>query len=406
MRRLRGGTVGFCALAVHAVAASTASAAVDLEWRPQPLSVSVAQVFDLGVYAVSETGDDQGVSGVDLVLTWDPTKLVLIRDNRDGDYHWMFSGLQNDAQADGLNDSLADGDAFYQALASFSNPAIASGAGLKITSFRFEAIGKTDLTSVEIATGLGNYSRTHVYMAGAVNVDIKGNLGAADLEVLGKALLRIPDVSLPAGRTQDILVVGEIDNRETFGVEILLELVPRGGTAGTVIFTPAPPTDILQAGDAWPAAGLFTPFDTDQIAFSTSLNGSVDDNGVVVPQPVTYSGRLTAFPAVADELAAGEWELRLATSQGNSGWVELDSVLIPGTLRVVDLGDGDGSLGIDARDFSELARCFTGPGLGDGEPLYPDDPSARCAVYDFDDDGDVDADDYAGFHAAFAGPAP
>ncbi len=56
-------------------------------------------------------------------------------------------------------------------------------------------------------------------------------------------------------------------------------------------------------------------------------------------------------------------------------------------------GDGDGDFDTDLADYAAFQRCFGGDGV---EP-----PEAICLVFDFDEDDDVDADDYSGFLLAF-----
>jgi len=182
-----------------------------------------------------------------------------------------------------------------------------------------------------------------------------------------------------------------------------VELVPRAGVTGLVVFTPAFPVDVEQLSDPWPGAGTFSPFDTDATASST-LNGSVDDNGSFLPANVTFSGPLSRFPVLASADAAGVWDVYLATSAGLSSWEGIETGLWSGMLQIVEFGDGDGNAAIDTRDYSELQMCFTGPVSPAGPPAYSLAPERRCGVYDFDGDGDVDGEDYVEFLRVFSGP--
>ncbi|UCC29018.1 MAG: IPTL-CTERM sorting domain-containing protein [Phycisphaerales bacterium] len=146
--------------------------------------------------------------------------------------------------------------------------------------------------------------------------------------------LSVGDLAMLAGETGMVVVSGDIDGQSTFGVEIMAELVARPGNTGTVTFTEAPPVDILQVGDPWPAMGAFTPFDTDMTS-SPDRNGSIDDSGSWIPTPVTFSGPMTAFPVVTTPDAQGVWDVTLATSDGDSSfWEELDTTLYNGTITV------------------------------------------------------------------------
>lgn len=136
-----------------------------------------------------------------------------------------------------------------------------------------------------------------------------------------------------------LVVHGHIDGDSTFGVTVMAQILPRAGNTGTVVFTPAPPTDIVQLGDPWEGVGTFDAYDTDAPGFDwffSTLNGSVDDNGGFTPSPVIFDGALTGFPIVASEDASGIWDVVLSTDPGASGWEDLVTTLTPGTITVFD----------------------------------------------------------------------
>ncbi|MGB2984255.1 MAG: hypothetical protein WBE26_00085 [Phycisphaerae bacterium] len=155
-------------------------------------------------------------------------------------------------------------------------------------------------------------------------------LGAADVEA---AELSVGSVNMISDTTENVVVSGDIAGESTFGVNILVEIVPRGGNVGTVTFTLAPPIDVVQLGDPWPGAGTFTPYDTDYTGWN-SLNGSVDENGTYEPGPVTFSGPLTSFPVTASANAEGVWDVTLSTFSDDSDWEGLSTTLIDGTITV------------------------------------------------------------------------
>jgi len=404
---------------VASPAGSHARAAVDLELRAERQTFGVGSVVDVGLYAVSDEGTE--FSGLDVLITWDPAVLELGEpaiDNGPHDWSFIF-GFLSDQLLDRLNADCGedvfcdpytslpfnDGDAMFQAGAISS--ATATAEGVLVATFRFNALAETPLTEVATVETLGGqYAVTRVLQPG--NENVTGNLGSASITILGAAALSVWDLSVPAGRTHAVVVSGTISDRSTFGVIVIAELVARPGNMGTVTFTEAPPVDILQVGDPWPAMGAFTPFDTD-LSSSPDRNGSIDDNGSWVPMPVTFSGPLTVFPVVTTPDAQGVWDIRLSTSYGDSFWEELDTTLRDGTLRIVELGDGNGDVAIDMFDFSEFQLCFTGaldPIDPIDPPTYALTPGCSCGVYDFDDDGDIDADDYAAFQDVALGPAP
>lgn len=152
-----------------------------------------------------------------------------------------------------------------------------------------------------------------------------------------RASLVVNAIALSSGSQGNVAVLGSIEGDATFGVTIMVEVRTREGNVGTVSFTPASPpdspTDIVQIGDPWPGAGLFTPFDTD-LAGSSQLNGSVDDDGNHVPVPLTYTGILSSFPVQASPDAEGVWDVVLETTLGDSEWEAVPTTLRAGSITV------------------------------------------------------------------------
>ena len=154
-----------------------------------------------------------------------------------------------------------------------------------------------------------------------------------------EASLSVSNLEIAPGDRDVVVVSGDINGLNSFGVTILIELVPRPENVGIVAFTPAPPVDVHQRGDAWPSAGTFSPFDTKSIVFSSSLNAAVDDDGrFLCDTPVTYSGPLVGFPIISSGNASGVWDVHLSTRFGNSNWecdTPLTTSLASGTITVL-----------------------------------------------------------------------
>ena len=399
--RLAAAMIGMvCALAIPG---PVVWAEVDLLWEPSEQHVGTGSIVQIGLIARSTTGADQTVAAMDVVLTWDPAILQFERITDNGPYVWWISGFLSDKNLDGLNDSFMDGDAKYTALAVPGDPAIATPDGLLVTTFEFIALVPTELTSVVIEGALGQYSVTKVFGGDYPNQDVTGELSDALVTVSMPASLSVADTVLVPGRSAYVVVQGEIDGDETFGVTLMVEIVSREDNTGTVTFTPAPPVDIFPLDDPWPGDGTFTPFDTD-LSGSDTLNGSVDDDGNFEPAPVTFSGRMAAFPVTASLDADGIWDVRISTSVGDSGWEGVATILGQGTIRIVASGDCNADGWIDVFDFSGFQACFTGPIGSEGPPGYSLGADLCCSVFDDDEDGDVDLTDYAWFRDAMSGP--
>ena len=69
------------------------------------------------------------------------------------------------------------------------------------------------------------------------------------------------------------------------------------------------------------------------------------------------------------------------------------------TQVIAFLGDGDfdDDGDVDLEDFANWDDCMTGP---DGAPY-----ESGCEAFDTESDGDVDLRDFAGFQEAFTGPS-
>jgi len=147
------------------------------------------------------------------------------------------------------------------------------------------------------------------------------------------AELAVTDLVLLPGTTNDVVVSGQLDDEATFGVTVVVEIVPRTGSTGTVLFTASPPVDISPLDDPWPGVGTFTRYDTQSTA-SMTLNGSVDDNGTFIAEPTTFSGELVRFPIAVSSDAHGVWDMLLSTSPGDSNWQGLPTTLRAGIIRV------------------------------------------------------------------------
>ena len=148
------------------------------------------------------------------------------------------------------------------------------------------------------------------------------------------AELSISSISMSPDTVDSLVLSSHIDGESTYAVTCLVEIIPRGGNTGTLVFTPEPPVDVVQLGDPWLGSGFFTAWDTLD-TFSSTLNGSMMDDTFMVPAPVVYSGDLSGFPIVASADAEGVWDIALSTSLGDSSWEGVTTTLVAGTVLVV-----------------------------------------------------------------------
>ncbi len=152
---------------------------------------------------------------------------------------------------------------------------------------------------------------------------------------LDGAELSVSDVIMLAGTNTEVVVSGVVTDEITYGMTILVEILPRAGNIGSLVFTLSPPVDVVSAGDPWPGAGTFSPFDTDSPGFSDTLNGVVDDDGrFLCDTPVSFAGPLATFPVTASLNASGVWDVVLSTSVGDATWECLTTTRVAGTVTV------------------------------------------------------------------------
>ena len=166
------------------IGVAAARAAVDLEWRVENQGADVGDTVRIGFYAVADNdGADEPFSAIEAVVQWDPVYLGLLGVDNNGPYDWLFSGFPDDSGLDGLNDTFADGNAYYQAWNNFSEYPVATPEGLLVTTFEFEALAYTNGTDVVLLPEYGLYSVTAVYDDVIPGLNIVDDLGTATVRI-------------------------------------------------------------------------------------------------------------------------------------------------------------------------------------------------------------------------------
>ena len=397
-------------------AAPSTSAAVDLTLKASPAVVPSGVIVDVDIVAELGEGPDITFSSVDVVLSWNADELELIDAIDPGDHPWIMKGFLPDSGLDGLNDTFDDGNAYYQAISFVA--ATATPEGLRIVTLRFRALMDTSVTNIVIEPELGaRPTTTKVFGVDFPNQDVTGTLGSVGVTILSEAGMSVADTLVVAGRRGTLVVSGEIAGRDAFGVQMILELVPSAESTGVVRFTPAflpGDVDIELLNDPWAGVGTFLPLDTDSTG-GVLANGAIIDNGTFVATSVVFSGPLVEFPVEADGDALGVWDVQMCQGSCNGSDPDQASVWngdpVPlltsqrqGVLTVVGVGDSDADGAIALGDFLKFQKCFTGDVGPISPPAYA--PDLACNVHDFDDDGDVDGDDYRAYQNELTGPLP
>jgi hypothetical protein len=194
MRQASGSCAKFIlGVTLWLVAASAASAAIDLELRQPSQIVIVGQTVQIGLYAVSDNLSNQSLSTVDLVFSWDPSYLQLISLNQTGADANVLSAFFPAGDMWGLNEAVPpqDGTGLQLTWAMFGSPVQATPAGTLLTTFQFQALTETPLfspTQMIINTsggnGPGGPRETKVLSGEESNLPVTGQLGMAEVTIV------------------------------------------------------------------------------------------------------------------------------------------------------------------------------------------------------------------------------
>jgi len=148
---------------------------VDLEYQVLDPVVTVGDTFSIDLIARSGTVFDVPMSGLTVILGWDPGKLQLegvVPNPLSG----MLSSFPDDSFFDNLNETFLDGDAFFMAQTQFPRPppprAVASAEGLLVSSFLFRALEPTPQTSIRMPLDISPATETSVISGTVPGLDI------------------------------------------------------------------------------------------------------------------------------------------------------------------------------------------------------------------------------------------
>ena len=157
------------------VAPKAAAGDVILEFRLDPNQICPAGEICLDLYAKVPAGQPtESFLTLEAVLQWDAASLGSVRKVDIPPQNWLFSGFWPDSEADGLNDDLGDGDAYYWAWVLFGQSAEATPEGLPIVRLCFELTDPTQggfVAVIEDSTPLGGqYSFSRIIPASGENL--------------------------------------------------------------------------------------------------------------------------------------------------------------------------------------------------------------------------------------------
>ncbi len=379
---------------------------VDLELRSSQVTWEIGDVVEIGLYAVSTSGFPEIVRGMQVILEWDPQYLELAGLNNNGPYTWLFSSFFSDAGADRLNADCGpdvfcqpytglpynDGDAYYQAGANFTTPALATPGGLLITTFRFNAVAETPLTTVQVPLAAGTSTQTQVF-GDEPGSDITGTVGSVAVQLVvphwGTLDMRAPGAS--CGVWPGDMVTVEL---HATGME-----KPVNGVQALISYDEA----VLQYVDVLLGDGAGSPWDTAAVVQEDESGGQITYAVVLLGTETQTDGVVARLLFVATEglsSSLGTVSLEsnvppLSTKLTCAGTGITVIPALQGPAFIANVGDWNRDGIIDLADHARVPACLQGPGV----TAIDDD----CCRFDFDRDGDVDLRDFAEFAVVFAG---
>lgn len=228
---------------------SVGAAGVDIVLKPTFQVVHVGESANLGLYAISSNENDWPISGMDVVVLYDPVRLHFYNLTSMGaPYNWLRDGFFWPSP-DNINDDLSDGQMMYTAWAQLGVPAVATKNGLLVTTFQFRAQVEGCGEYVAVAPAWGTSAATRVFDGTTPNHDVTGNLGVAKILVVSPGVLTSVAQAKAFPDESTIQIGGPIVTK-TYGSYFYIENLDRasGIRVNSVQLPPAPGTVALVFG--------------------------------------------------------------------------------------------------------------------------------------------------------------
>jgi hypothetical protein len=186
-RHVRGTWIAAVMAAVVMAHGPVADAAIDLLFQPVHPVVTVGDIVEVRVFAISDSDADQLLAAAQIILEWDPAHLQLLGNHQDGAVSLLFSGFPpNDPYNINQGASPPEGPlGFYQAWALLGTPVAATPAGTLLTTLVFEALAVTAESPIDIVPSAGDpLGHTIVYDGAVPGLDVTGLLFGTSITIV------------------------------------------------------------------------------------------------------------------------------------------------------------------------------------------------------------------------------
>lgn len=404
--------------ALALLAAVSVRAEVNLEWRPVVVGASVNDIVEVGLYAVSDSGFDQSFSGISALFSWNPKQLALLDFVEPctqepcpvGTYGWIQSWFPDDSQLDGINDDLTDGDAFFQVLGQLGieHLPFATMSGLHVTTLRFQVLAQ-GATEIAFEAEIGD-TRTRVAGGDLPGLEITGTLSPPVQVVVRDC--DVPTVAATGGRYLSVtpasgadalalLVTGDALEPEVSCLSLYVQ--PDGSLAAEPVY---------QLPEAWETVHIYDEGIRPQSSYSVQADCAMEATGLILSEASsattwrwgdTNGDDLVGFADVSRVIDSADGSLPAGVLLDA---VDLAPCIVDGVVNQNDVDAAAAALGLhpfpcapicvltSLPDLPAFVDCLGGPFVMGGEP---------CEMDDFDEDGDVDLEDFQTFQRRFVG---
>jgi len=159
--------------------------AIDLTLKPVNSVVNLSDTVEIQVYVSSDSSVGQFMSAMQMIFSWENSKLQLVGRHQIGAVPLLASFFPADPY--GINEANPpqDGLGLYQAIAPLGNPISALPAGTLLTTLIFNPLVVTPGTPIGIVPAAGNpVGQTVIYDGFVPGLDVKGILTPTSITII------------------------------------------------------------------------------------------------------------------------------------------------------------------------------------------------------------------------------
>ncbi len=167
------------------VAASVCQGGIDLSLRAVSSQYNVGDQVAIGIFAAANSGEPEGLLSLQVIFSWDISRLRLTGLSGAGGASFTASGFFHDAY--GINEIAvpSDGNAMFVGLGPLGSSILAMPSGTLLSTLLFTALAPTPATPLGMVPSAGSPTGTTVvYGDAGPNVNVTGLLTGTSVRVV------------------------------------------------------------------------------------------------------------------------------------------------------------------------------------------------------------------------------